>query len=207
MNTARALRVLGFCHEASVPSHATIKQAYMRAAIATHPDKGGDKAAFQEVNAAYEHLRALAPPPPPQEQPQDKQQPQEGFFFHAAGGGERIRAAHKFVCGKPASHVIVMVGMWSFATTACTSGFELSLAFDGNQYAGGALAVPPPPSTSAMPGASRSVRDGNVTALYRWTRGMGWQLEHVSIILDVNNAHAAIRMYRAHEMGSGCGAS
>ena len=36
-----------------------LRKAYKRAAVVTHPDKGGSNMAFREVHDAYEHLKAL----------------------------------------------------------------------------------------------------------------------------------------------------
>jgi curved DNA-binding protein len=50
-----------------------IKRAYRRLASKHHPDKGGDKAKFQEIQAAYEQLTNPQPQAP------------QGFNFHSQG--------------------------------------------------------------------------------------------------------------------------
>lgn len=71
-----------------VPKHASpddIKQAYRKLSSIHHPDKGGDKAKFQEINTAYQTLsdpqkRAEYDRPP-------QQNPFGGFNTFQAGGG------------------------------------------------------------------------------------------------------------------------
>jgi molecular chaperone DnaJ len=53
MSTRDYYEVLGVAKDAD---QATIKKAYKKLASKHHPDKGGDTAAFQEVQAAYDHL-------------------------------------------------------------------------------------------------------------------------------------------------------
>ena len=50
-----------------------IKRAYRRLASKHHPDKGGDKSKFQEIQAAYEQLTNPQPQAP------------QGFNFHSQG--------------------------------------------------------------------------------------------------------------------------
>ena len=66
-----------------------IKLAYRRMANQHHPDRGGDKAKFQEVQAAYETLSN-----PERRQQYDNPQPQ-GFHFGGAPGFEEM-FAHAF---------------------------------------------------------------------------------------------------------------
>jgi len=78
-----------------------IKSAYRKMAAKHHPDRGGDTAAFQNIQAAYETLsdpnkRAQYDQP----QPQFHQQP-GGFHFHS-GGFEDIFA--QFTGGHPFEH-------------------------------------------------------------------------------------------------------
>jgi len=78
-----------------------IKSAYRKMAAKHHPDRGGDTAAFQNIQAAYETLsdpnkRAQYDQP----QPQFHQHP-GGFQFHA-GGFEDIFA--QFTGGHPFEH-------------------------------------------------------------------------------------------------------
>ena len=60
-----------------------IKQAYRRLASQHHPDKGGDKVKFQEIQAAYDALTN------PQRQAQQNASPfgPGGFSFRTNGGG------------------------------------------------------------------------------------------------------------------------
>jgi hypothetical protein len=55
-------QVLGVTPEATAPE---VRAAYRRAARTTHPDVGGDAAAFDRVAAAYRQLTAPAGPPGP----------------------------------------------------------------------------------------------------------------------------------------------
>lgn len=66
-----------------VPRNASadeIKQAYRKLAGKHHPDRGGDKARFQDIQSAYDTLS----------NPQKRAQvdnPNQGFNFHFGGGG------------------------------------------------------------------------------------------------------------------------
>ena len=77
-----------------------IKQAYRRLAAQHHPDRGGDTAAFQEVQAAYATLSD-----PEKRQQYDNPQPQfGGGGFHFGGGvppGFEDFFAHAFGNGNP----------------------------------------------------------------------------------------------------------
>ena len=53
-----------------------IKKAFRRAAIESHPDRGGDEAKFKEVNEAYEVLKDPA-----------KRQRYDQFGHAGVGGG------------------------------------------------------------------------------------------------------------------------
>jgi hypothetical protein len=52
---SKAYSTLGLRSDAS---HEDVREKYLTLAKATHPDKGGDKAKFIEINAAYELIRA-----------------------------------------------------------------------------------------------------------------------------------------------------
>jgi len=58
-----------------------IKKAYRRLASQHHPDKGGDTATFQQIQAAYETLSDSN-----KRAEYDNPQPQGGFHFHQSGG-------------------------------------------------------------------------------------------------------------------------
>jgi len=73
-----------------------IKLAYRRMAHQHHPDRGGDKSKFQEVQAAYETLSD-----PSKRQQYDNPQPQ-GFHFGGGGGqGFDEMFGHMFGGGHP----------------------------------------------------------------------------------------------------------
>lgn len=50
----RHLQVLGLSAEGSLPSQEVVRSAYRKLALQAHPDKGGSKSAFQELQNAYE---------------------------------------------------------------------------------------------------------------------------------------------------------
>ena len=50
-------QVLGVCETA--PTEEIIREAWRKKALEAHPDKGGSEQAFNEVQAAYEWLKAL----------------------------------------------------------------------------------------------------------------------------------------------------
>lgn len=50
----RHLQVLGLSVKGSLPSHDVVRSAYRKLALQAHPDKGGSKSAFQELQNAYE---------------------------------------------------------------------------------------------------------------------------------------------------------
>eukprot|EP00930_Biecheleria_cincta_P034451 TRINITY_DN23812_c0_g1_i1.p1 TRINITY_DN23812_c0_g1~~TRINITY_DN23812_c0_g1_i1.p1 ORF type:complete len:539 (+),score=104.27 TRINITY_DN23812_c0_g1_i1:70-1686(+) len=50
----RHLQVLGLSVEGSLPSQDVVRGAYRKLALQAHPDKGGSKSAFQELQNAYE---------------------------------------------------------------------------------------------------------------------------------------------------------
>lgn len=71
-------KILGITRESSPED---IKQAYRRLAAKHHPDRGGDTAKFQEIQAAYDILGN-----PEKKAQYDSPQPQMGgFHFHASG--------------------------------------------------------------------------------------------------------------------------
>lgn len=72
-----------------------IKIAYRRMANQHHPDRGGDKSKFQEIQAAYDTLRD-----PEKRQQYDNPQPQ-GFHFHQGGGGFEEMFGQMFGGGHP----------------------------------------------------------------------------------------------------------
>jgi DnaJ-class molecular chaperone len=72
-----------------------IKLAYRRMAHQHHPDRGGDKSKFQEVQAAYDTLSD-----PGKKQQYDNPQPQ-GFHFQQGGGGFEEMFGHMFGGGHP----------------------------------------------------------------------------------------------------------
>lgn len=58
----------------------TLKKAYRRAVLRTHPDRGGTEEAFHAVQQAYELLRASRVQPP-------QRRAQPGFVVHFNGFG------------------------------------------------------------------------------------------------------------------------
>lgn len=50
----RHLQVLGLSAEGSLPNQEVVRGAYRKLALQAHPDKGGSKSAFQELQNAYE---------------------------------------------------------------------------------------------------------------------------------------------------------
>ncbi|MGH7234094.1 MAG: DnaJ domain-containing protein [Candidatus Saccharimonadales bacterium] len=73
--------ILGVSKSASADE---IKKAYRRAAIESHPDRGGDEAKFKEVNEAYEVLKD-----PGKRQRYDQ-------FGHAGVGGNPTGGGYDF---------------------------------------------------------------------------------------------------------------
>lgn len=55
MNEEEYLKILGLSGE---PTWVEIKNAFLKIAIKTHPDKGGKEEDFKKANAAYQHFRA-----------------------------------------------------------------------------------------------------------------------------------------------------
>ena len=53
-----SIEMLTACHDLH-EEWAVLKKSYFKAALATHPDKGGDTAKFRKVQASFESLRAL----------------------------------------------------------------------------------------------------------------------------------------------------
>ncbi len=56
------LRVLGLEPDSSL-EESVLKKAYFRRALRCHPDKGGDKEAFQQLQTSFEWLKSAGAPP------------------------------------------------------------------------------------------------------------------------------------------------
>jgi DnaJ family protein A protein 2 len=59
MDGSRARAVLGVAEHAS---SADLRRAFRRRSLASHPDRGGDADAFDEIVRAFSTLDAIAPP-------------------------------------------------------------------------------------------------------------------------------------------------